>query len=186
MKNEVRRVCRDRDLGLEACRFQGIMQPFPNHFHDHYVIGLVEAGSRSMICKNREYTISAGDMVLFRPGDNHGCVQCDGGTLDYRALNIPEETMGIWTKNRNVPPSAGRAARILHRWGLCSGQPGVHGIGAVSALHHGLDYQGLACAAVAAGEHLRYVGLVAGGVQIAPGRGCNAEGWRKRKAWNGK
>lgn len=31
-------------LGLEAYQFSGLAQPFPNHFHDHYVVGLVERG----------------------------------------------------------------------------------------------------------------------------------------------
>ena len=30
---------------------------------------------------------------MFNPNDNHSCVQCDGGTFDYRGLNIPKETM---------------------------------------------------------------------------------------------
>lgn len=32
-------------------------------------------------------------MVLFNPGDNHACTQADGGTLDYRGLNITKEVM---------------------------------------------------------------------------------------------
>lgn len=30
------------ELHLEAYRFEGIVQPFPVHFHEHYVLGLVE------------------------------------------------------------------------------------------------------------------------------------------------
>lgn len=32
MKKEIRTVCYDDDLHLEAYRFEGIVQPFPNHF----------------------------------------------------------------------------------------------------------------------------------------------------------
>ena len=46
-----------------------------------------------MSCKNKEYTVSQGNILLFNPNDSHSCVQCDGGTLDYRGLNIPKETM---------------------------------------------------------------------------------------------
>ncbi len=93
MQKEVRTVCYDEDLHLEAYRFEGTRQPFPNHFHDYYVIGFIEAGKRSLSCKNKEYTIGQGNILLFNPNDNHSCVQCDGGTLDYRGLNISKETM---------------------------------------------------------------------------------------------
>lgn len=93
MQKEIRTVCYDDDLHLEAYRFEGIVQPFPNHFHDYYVIGFMESGTRCLSCKNKEYTISQGNILLFNPNDNHSCVQCDGGTLDYRGLNISKETM---------------------------------------------------------------------------------------------
>lgn len=93
MQKEMRTVCYDDDLQLEAYHFEGIVQPFPNHFHNFYVIGFVEAGKRSLSCKNREYTIGQGNVVLFNPDDNHSCVQCDGGTFDYRGLNISKATM---------------------------------------------------------------------------------------------
>lgn len=93
MRKEVKTVVYDDELRIEAYRFEGIVQPFPNHFHEYYVIGFVEAGERCLSCKNKEYLISRGDTVLFNPGDNHGCVQSDGGTLDYRGFNISKETM---------------------------------------------------------------------------------------------
>lgn len=93
MKKEVRTVVYDDELRIEAYRFEGIVQPFPNHFHEYYVIGFVEEGERVLSCRNQAYTIRKGDVLLFNPGDNHACVQCDGGTLDYRAINISKEVM---------------------------------------------------------------------------------------------
>ena len=93
MQKEIRTACYDDDLHLEAYHFEGIVQPFPNHFHDYYVIGFIEAGTRCLSCKNKEYTVGQGNILLFHPNDNHSCVQCDGKTLDYRGLNIPKETM---------------------------------------------------------------------------------------------
>ena len=93
MQKEIRTICYDDNLHLEAYRFEGIVQPFPNHFHDYYVIGFIEAGTRYLSCKNKEYTVSQGNILLFNPNDSHSCVQCDGGTLDYRGLNISKETM---------------------------------------------------------------------------------------------
>lgn len=93
MKKEIKTVIYDEELKIEAYRFEGIMQPFPNHFHDYYVIGFVESGKRHLLCKNEEYTLEPNTMILFHPGDNHACVQCDNGTLDYRALNISQNVM---------------------------------------------------------------------------------------------
>lgn len=72
MRKEERTAVYDDALHIEAYRFQGFAQPFPNHFHEHYVIGLVEDGQRTLSCKNREYSIAPGDIVLFDPGDDHG------------------------------------------------------------------------------------------------------------------
>lgn len=107
MKTETRIIVYDDALHLEAYRLAGIVQPFPNHFHAYYVIGLVECGTRLLSCKNREYAISRGSIVLFNPGDNHACIQSDGGTLDYRGFNISKETMldfaGEITGKRTLP-----------------------------------------------------------------------------------
>ena len=93
MKKEIRTVVYDDDLQIEAYRFEGIVQPFPNHFHEHYVIGFVENGQRTLSCKNKEYSIKYGNVVLFSPEDNHACVQSDDGTFDYRGFNITKDIM---------------------------------------------------------------------------------------------
>ena len=36
----------DADLHIEACWFHGLLQNFPNHFHEHYVIGCIDGGRR--------------------------------------------------------------------------------------------------------------------------------------------
>lgn len=92
MKKETRTIVFDETLRLEAYRLEGVAQPFPNHFHDYYVIGLVESGARRLVCNNREYALGAGDMLLLNPSDSHGCVQEDGA-LNYRAVNISGEIM---------------------------------------------------------------------------------------------
>ena len=65
MQKEIRTICYDDDLHLEAYRFEGIVQQFPNHFHNYYVIGFIEAGTRCLSCKNKEYTVSQGNILLF-------------------------------------------------------------------------------------------------------------------------
>ncbi|HBE9268738.1 TPA: AraC family transcriptional regulator [Clostridioides difficile] len=93
MRQEERTVCFDRELKIEAYRFKGIMQKFPNHFHEYYVIGFIEKGQRYLSCKNKEYTTSTGDLLLFNPFDSHTCEQIDDKVLDYRCINIKPEIM---------------------------------------------------------------------------------------------
>ena len=92
-RNEERRAIYDSTLDLEAYSFQGIMQVFPNHFHEYFVIGYIENGERRLTCKNKNYIIHKGDMVLFAPLESHACEPADEKLLDYRSLNIPAETM---------------------------------------------------------------------------------------------
>lgn len=87
-----RTIVYDSQLQIEAYHFEGMDQPFPSHFHEYYVIGLMEHGQRILSCKNREYAIQPGDTLLFNPGDSHACVQ-SGGSLDYRGFNISKEVM---------------------------------------------------------------------------------------------
>ena len=93
MKQEERMVCYDNDLQIEAHHFKGIMQKFPNHFHEYYVIGFIESGQRRLSCKNKEYIIGPGDILMFNPLDNHTYEQIDHKTLDYRSINIKIEVM---------------------------------------------------------------------------------------------
>ena len=44
MNRETRTVCYDEDLNMEAYHLEGLVRPFPSHFHEHYVIGYVEEG----------------------------------------------------------------------------------------------------------------------------------------------
>lgn len=90
MKKEVRTAVSDR--GIESYRFEGLARPFPNHFHGHFVLGLVERGERLLSCKNARYKISLGNIVVFNPGDNHGCLQ-SGGAFDYRGMNVSKKVM---------------------------------------------------------------------------------------------
>ncbi|MED0867836.1 AraC family transcriptional regulator [Bacillus spizizenii] len=93
MQNETRTLQLDPHLNIEAYRFQGIMQKFPNHFHDYYVIGFIEKGQRYLACQDQEYIINPGDLLLFNPRDTHSCEQIDGRTLDYRCINVMPDVM---------------------------------------------------------------------------------------------
>ena len=93
MRKESRTVCYDEDLRIEAYHLAGVVQAFPNHFHEYYVIGYMEDGQRHLITKNKEYAVNKGDIILFNPGDNHACSQRGERALDYRGINITKQVM---------------------------------------------------------------------------------------------
>ncbi|KLU64874.1 HTH-type transcriptional activator RhaS [Desulfosporosinus acididurans] len=93
MVNEIRNICYDTDLNIEAYQFLGIMQKFPNHFHDYYVLGFIESGKRYLTCNNQDYILNAGNITIFNPHDTHACEQVDGKALDYRCINIEPNIM---------------------------------------------------------------------------------------------
>ena len=97
MTEEIRTAAYDRDLRIEVYRLTGVAQPFPGHFHEYYVLGLMEAGRRALVCKDGTYTLDPGDIPLLNPGDSHACTQCGSGTLDYRGINLSREVMGDLT-----------------------------------------------------------------------------------------
>lgn len=51
MRKDIKTLVYDEELHLEAYRFEGIDRPFPNHFHDYYVIGFIEQGAPLMVQK---------------------------------------------------------------------------------------------------------------------------------------
>ena len=127
MTEEARVVTYDEELRIEAYRFSGVAQSFPSHFHEYYVLGLMEAGQRSLTCRDGVYTLGPGDMLLLNPSDSHACVQCSGGTLSYRGVNfspavmeeLAEEVTGERRPPRFSPPvihddEAVRRYRALH------------------------------------------------------------------------
>lgn len=90
---EIRNIIFDEQLKIEAYTFKGLRQKFPNHFHECYVIGFIESGLRHLSCKNFEYVVKPGDILIFNPKDNHTCEQIEEYPLDYRCINIPVKVM---------------------------------------------------------------------------------------------
>lgn len=93
-KTDERRTARyDAELMVEAYQFQGVMQAFPSHFHEHYVIGFIERGRRNLTCRGERYVTAPGDLLLFNPGENHACEGAADQPLDYRCLNIEPDVL---------------------------------------------------------------------------------------------
>ena len=93
MGYEKRQIYLDKELDIEAYWFYGIMQKFPNHFHEYYVIGFVEEGQRRLLCKNKDYIINPGDLVVLNPSDSHTCMQINNKALDWRCINIKKDVI---------------------------------------------------------------------------------------------
>lgn len=98
IKKSIKTVIYDAQLHIEAYHFQETFQPFPNHFHEYYVIGFVAQGQRYLFCKNQEYVIKQGDTILINPYDNHACVHSSKESFDYRGINISPDVMLNWTE----------------------------------------------------------------------------------------
>ncbi len=92
-KGEKRTARYDPELMVEAYQFQGMMQAFPNHFHEHYVIGFIERGHRNLKVRGSCHITAPGDLLLFNPGENHACEAHDDQPLDYRCINIEAAVM---------------------------------------------------------------------------------------------
>ncbi|MCI8468516.1 MAG: AraC family transcriptional regulator [Eggerthellaceae bacterium] len=73
---------------IEARRFRGWARPFPPHRHAGHVIGIVREGRRSLTCNGTPYDIGPGDIVIFNPGDAHGCEQQGEEPLSYDSVVI--------------------------------------------------------------------------------------------------
>ncbi len=93
MRPERREVRFDRDLRLEVCLFDGMSRGFPSHFHDHYVVGLVESGHGSLKVGGRTREYGSGDILIFHPMESHSCEQTDGSPLTFRSFNIRADVM---------------------------------------------------------------------------------------------
>ena len=92
-QSERRTAIYDPELMVEAYQFQGVMQAFPNHFHEHYVVGFIERGRRKLKVRGECLLIAPGDLLLFNPGENHACEAHEGQPLDYRCINIAPDVM---------------------------------------------------------------------------------------------
>ncbi len=125
MRHGQRTAIYDSVLRIEAYRFEGIVQPFPRHFHEQYVIGIMERGQRTLSCKNTVRSIGRGDVVWFHPGDDHACAQRSEEPFDYLGFHIPQNVMlelaEEITGRRVLPGFAAGKGRFSHGGGAANG-----------------------------------------------------------------
>lgn len=89
MTKEKRIIQFDKDLGVEAYEFEGIVQPFAPHFHEHFVVGLVEGGERELRCSEKTFSIHKNQLLIFNPHQSHGCSDSSSRPFHFRGLNLP-------------------------------------------------------------------------------------------------
>lgn len=72
----------------ERRTYRGIAQSFPAHAHSHYVIGRVREGRRTLELNGRSMPIGPGDLMVFNPGDVHGCRHAGPTPFAYDSVTI--------------------------------------------------------------------------------------------------
>jgi AraC-like DNA-binding protein len=77
---------RDTDLQLDALHANFTTYAFARHWHDYYVIGLVDEGAQSFWCRRNNYTTPRGGLILLNPGEAHTGQAAGESGFAYRAL----------------------------------------------------------------------------------------------------
>lgn len=80
-------------IGGERRVYRGLVQPFVAHSHRHYVIGQVEEGERELNLNGEQVRIAPGDLIVFNPGDVHGCRHVSDELFAYDSVTIAAEVL---------------------------------------------------------------------------------------------
>ena len=103
--------------GVEFVTLEGIVQPFPLHFHDFWTIGQMVAGSRRMRCRGQVHLLGPEDFVLFGPGEVHGCEPVGDVALMSRSIVVPNQLFVQAFGETVAGSQAGDTAAGLCRFG---------------------------------------------------------------------
>ena len=108
---EVRALALPDGSVVEVCSLAGDILAFPNHLHDHYVVGVLHASRRALTVSSRElHVLEPGDVFLVNPGEPHACDPLDDEPFSYRCANVPVGVMAALSK-RGGEGTAGGSAR---------------------------------------------------------------------------
>ena len=80
-------------LGGERRSYSGFAQPFAAHSHGYYVIGRVRQGSRNLELNGSVLRIGSGDLIVFNPGDVHGCSHDGDELFAYDSVTIASDRL---------------------------------------------------------------------------------------------
>ena len=78
-------------LGIEAIFGQDIGNAFRRHIHRTFIFGLVEQGSRKIICSGQSFSVERNEVFILNPGQIHAC-ECSPDHC-YRVLSIAPQYM---------------------------------------------------------------------------------------------
>lgn len=108
MIKETRTIHYDAELAIEAYWLQNVLEPFPDHFHDYYLIGFIEKGARELTCGGQKYITTEGDLFTLNPHEPHGCRSYDGKPFSYRGIGVlPDVMRAAMRKSRGRPSCRG-------------------------------------------------------------------------------
>lgn len=73
-------------IGVDLFKSEYQNFEFPPHFHDYYVIQVVDDGDNSFYCQGKKYAVDNSQVVLINPGEVHtGCTE-KNRVLKYRSF----------------------------------------------------------------------------------------------------
>ena len=100
---EVRALALPDGSVVEVCSLAGDIRAFPNHLHDHYVVGVLHASRRALTVSSRElHVLEPGDVFLVNPGEPHACDPLDDEPFSYRCANVPASTEPVPRRSTNT------------------------------------------------------------------------------------
>lgn len=117
--------------GVELHVLCGIRRPFPPHFHDHYVIGLITEGRRRLLLRfpsggegapSFSGEVEKGDLVVIRPFEIHACESIGGSSMNWKSLRLPPDFVHEVAGRRHALPPILRDAALGEDFlALCGG-----------------------------------------------------------------
>ena len=109
----------------ERRTYSGILQPFTDHAHDHYVFGIVREGERELTLNGELLRIKKDDVLVFNPGDVHGCTHVSESPFAYDSFTVAAEILG--GERYNFPGTAEDLLRIQLEEVFCLLDKGLEG-----------------------------------------------------------
>lgn len=77
----------------ERRAYSDIVQPFAEHTHSHYVFGIVREGERTLTLGGELLPIKKGSLIVFNPGDAHGCAQASPAPFSYDSITVAAQVL---------------------------------------------------------------------------------------------
>ncbi|HET6267133.1 MAG TPA: AraC family transcriptional regulator [Acidobacteriota bacterium] len=127
MTNEQSALWRIQSFGgMELLKAVTFNHEYPRHWHDTFVIEVVEGGANGFYCDGREYEAPEGSIILINPGAVHTGYPLGGNRLRYRSFypsecilselaDLPSGTGLRFTRHVLWDPSLARLLSLVHQ-----------------------------------------------------------------------